>query len=85
MIAGLINTITDFCCTLLPAFVVIKLQMPLKEKLAIASVFIAGTMVSAASALRIYFGVVQAKSGDSWYFLGTNIAGDFEIGLGMVG
>ena len=84
MIAGLINVITDICCTILPAFVVIRLQMPLKEKIAIASVFLAGIMVNAASVLRIYFSVVQAKSGDSWHLTSTNIACDFEIALGMV-
>ena len=84
MIAGLINTIMDFCCTLLPAFVVIRLQMPKKEKFAISSVFLAGIVVNVASILRIYYGVVQARTKDSWYFFATNIAGDFEIGLGMV-
>lgn len=63
-VAGLINTLTDFCCTLLPAFVVIRLQMPLRQKLAVASVFLFGVVVNVASALRIYYSFVQTKSGD---------------------
>ena len=84
MAAGVINAITDLCCTLLPAFVVIKLQMPWRQKLAVASVFLAGILVNIGSAMRIYFSVQQAISGDTWRFMGPNISGAFEIGLGAV-
>lgn len=84
MVAGLINTITDFCCTVLPAFVVVKLQLPKKQKIAVASVFLCGVIVNVASALRIYLGYVQSMRNDSWDMLGPLVSGCFEIGLGVV-
>lgn len=84
MVTGLINTITDFCCTLLPAFVVIKLQLPMRQKIAVASIFLCGISVNVASALRIYYGFVEATTYDTFYMLGPFVAGAFEIGLGVV-
>lgn len=63
---------------------VIKLQMPWKQKLAVASVFLAGIVVNVASALRIYYSTMQALSGDTWHMMGPDLAGGFEIGLGIV-
>lgn len=84
LITGLINTVTDFCCTLLPAIIVMKLQMPLRRKIAVASMFLVGITVNISSALRIYYAVVQAKTGDTWDYGAPTIAANFEIGLGLV-
>ena len=85
MISGCINTTTDFICTVFPAFVVIKLQIPQRQKMAVVSVFLVGIMVNVCSALRIYYNFVQARSGDLWLMMPCMIPGMLELGLGMVG
>lgn len=50
MIAGPIYTSTDFCCTVLPASIVLKLHMPLRQRLEVSSLFLVG-VVNTASAL----------------------------------
>lgn len=78
---GVINTCTDFFCTVLPALIVMRLQMPFRRRLAVASVFIIGISVNIASALRIYY---LYTSRDTWDFFACTITATFEIGLGLV-
>lgn len=84
MVAGIINTITDFCSLLLPAFVVIKLQMPMRQKMAVASLFLVGIMANVASALRIYYNSRQIQSNDLWDMMPCMVSGVTELGLGLV-
>lgn len=84
MVAGIINTLTDFCCTLLPASIVLKLHMPMRQRFAVASVFLVGISVNVASALRIYYSFHQYSTGDMWDMFQPYIAGNTEIGLGLV-
>ena len=67
--SGCINTITDILCTMLPALIVAKLQLPTKRKIGVASVFLVGIVVNIASILRIYYSFVQARTGDGMYLL----------------
>lgn len=84
MVAGIINTMTDLCCTLLPASIVLQLQMPVRQRVAIASLFLLGLSVNIASALRIYYSFHQFITDDMWDMMQPYIAGNTEIGLGLV-
>lgn len=83
-IAGIINTATDVLCTLLPALIVFKLQMPFRKRVSVASLFLVGIFVNVASALRIYFLFYQYENHDAWNFMQSSICSNLEIGLGLV-
>lgn len=85
MIAGLINTVTDIACTLIPISVVLRLEMPLRQRFGVASVFLLGFIVNVASCLRIYYAYHQEIwGGDIWNQMQPFIASNSEIGLGLV-
>lgn len=81
---GIVSTLTDAFATLLPASIVINLQMPNRQKIAVTSVFMVGITVNICSILRIYYVSVRAKDGDSWNYYTTLLPGIFEMGLGNV-
>lgn len=84
-IVGIINTLTDFLCTILPAFIVFKLQMPLRKRLGISSLFLVGILVNIASVLRIYYLYYENETSDSWNSLPSSVCSNLELGLGLVG
>lgn len=84
LIAGVINTATDLCCTLLPASIMLKLPLPLRRRLAAASLFMVGIIANIASALRIYYAYRQFISNDEWNSMPASIASNLELGLGLV-
>lgn len=81
LVTGIINTSTDFFCTITPTIIVMKLQLPFRRKIAIASVFLVGISVNIASALRIYY---LQTADDTWDYFSSTITGTMEIGLGLV-
>lgn len=83
-ISGLINTVTDIACTLLPIFVVLRLRMPPRRRLAAAGVFVIGILANVASCLRIYFAFYAYETGGVWNQFQAAIAGNSELGLGVV-
>lgn len=84
MVAGLINTATDFCCTMLPALIVLRLHMSLRRRLGVALIFLVGISVNVASALRIYYAFHQYATGDMWDSMQSYITSNSELGLGLV-
>ncbi|KAH7087038.1 hypothetical protein FB567DRAFT_58213 [Paraphoma chrysanthemicola] len=50
-----ISTAQDFLACMLPMFVVHKLRLPLRQKLALAAIFLTGLAVCAIGALRVHF------------------------------
>lgn len=85
LVTSFVNTATDFGSTVLPAFVVAKLHMLTKQKIAVSSLFLFGIIVNIASALRIYSSYVQGVTGDTWDDMPPSVCGSLEVGLGMVG
>lgn len=83
-ITGVINTLTDFLCTVLPAFIVFKLHMPFHKRMSVASLFLVGISVNLASALRIYYLYDEAQTSDTWNLLPSSVCSNVEIGLGLV-
>ena len=82
---SIIGTATDFLATVVPAFIVARLQMPLQQKIGVASIFLVGVTVNIASVLRIIYAQNQVGSMDpTWYIYQPVIACDFELGLGQI-
>ncbi|PVI07432.1 hypothetical protein DM02DRAFT_580810 [Periconia macrospinosa] len=50
-----ISTLQDFITCLLPMFVVRKLRLPFRQKLALAAIFLLGLAVCATGALRVHY------------------------------
>lgn len=84
LFSGIINTVTDFLCTILPAAIVLKVEMPVRKRIAVASIFFIGIFVNIASVLRIYYFAIAHISGDYWNAYPAAVAGNFEVGLGAV-
>lgn len=84
LIAGLINTATDFACTLLPILIVSQLHMSVRQRFAVSSVFLVGFVANVASCLRIYYAFRETESGDIWNQMQPSIASNSELGLGLV-
>lgn len=82
---GIINTLTDFLCTVMPAFIILKLHMPFRKRMGVASLFFIGIIVNVASALRIYFLANEVETGsDTWNTLPPAVCSNLELGLGLV-
>lgn len=81
---GSINTITDLLCTLVPVFIVLKLQIPLRKRWGVASLFLTGIFVNVASALRIYYFNRTTETKDTWGEYQASICATLELGLGLV-
>ena len=82
---GTINMVTDILCTLLPVAVVVNLNMPTRQRLAVASVFLVAGTADVASILRIYYSVKKYENNnDMWDFYQPAIASILEIGLGQL-
>ena len=79
-----LNTLTDILCTLAPVMVVMNLRMPTRQKVVTASLFLLAITADIASILRIYYSVLQGKSGDTWDLYSAGLCGVFEMGLGQL-
>ena len=79
-----VNMMTDILCTIAPAMVVVNLQMPTRQKVAVASLFLTACTADIASILRIYYSVIQAKGGDTWDLYPAGLSAVFELGLGQL-
>ncbi|OJJ32820.1 hypothetical protein ASPWEDRAFT_594015 [Aspergillus wentii DTO 134E9] len=85
--ASILNTVTDFLCTLIPMTLVWKLHMNLRQKIAVAYVFGLGILINIAGAVRIYYYYqsTQITDGDmTWVGYPTYICSTIEIGLGLI-
>lgn len=83
--AGIINTVTDFCVVAIPIPVVLKLRLPLRQRLFCAVLFGAGFIVCIAGAARIVYTYQLNTSYDkTWLFYPTWICGTIELYLGIV-
>jgi hypothetical protein len=83
--AGIINTFTDFCVVSIPIPVVLKLRLPLRQRLFCAILFGAGFIVCIAGAARIVYTYQLNTSYDkTWLFYPTWICGTIELYLGIV-
>jgi hypothetical protein len=85
LVAGIINTFNDFCVVMIPIPVVLKLRLPLRQRIFCAMLFGAGFIVCIAGAVRIYFFYQLDTTYDkTWLSYPTWICGTLELYLGIV-
>ena len=72
---------TDIITTLVPIRVVLNLWIPTRRKAPIVSLFFMAFAADVVSILRIYYSVMQQRSGDTWGQYPAVISGNFEMGL----
>lgn len=83
--AGIINTTTDFCVVLIPIPVVLKLKLPLRQRILCAILFGAGFIVCIAGGVRMkYTWELTTEYDKTWLFYETWICGTIELYLGIV-
>ncbi|KAH7371401.1 hypothetical protein BKA66DRAFT_469728 [Pyrenochaeta sp. MPI-SDFR-AT-0127] len=88
-----ISTLQDFIACLLPMFVVRKLRLPVRQKLALAAVFLVGLATCAIGALRVHYAHKvyyytklnpSATYDISWEALGSWVSTAVETNLAII-
>ncbi|KAF1936522.1 hypothetical protein EJ02DRAFT_82359 [Clathrospora elynae] len=86
IVCGVISCIADFVTTVTPIPLIMGLQMPLRQKLAVAVLFAFGLIVTAAGIVRTWF-IYRSLVGEydtTWYAYPLWIAAAVEIDLGVI-
>jgi hypothetical protein len=82
---GIINTLTDFCVVLIPIPVVMRLRLPLRQRIYCALLFGAGFVICIAGSFRIaYTYQLNTTYDKTWLAYPAWIAGTVELYLGIV-
>ncbi|CAH0050408.1 unnamed protein product [Clonostachys solani] len=68
-----INIVTDWICTILPIFIIWKLQMPKQRKIALCAVLGAGSLASIATLVRLPSAKAYFETDDYLKVLGTKV------------
>ena len=86
LVAGIINCICDFECTLLPIPLVMSLQMPIRQRLGLLVLLSGGVIVTIAGMVRTYFIWKSLISSwdETWYAVPLWISACVEIDLAIV-
>jgi len=86
LIAGIINTLTDFTVVLLPIRMVLSLQLPRREAFAVALLFAFGFLSCFAGVARTYFMYLVTKTWDQiWASYPVWMSAAIELYVGVVG
>ena len=83
---GIINSVSDLLTTVLPIPIVMRLQMPLKQRIGVCVLLCIGFIVTIAGSIRTYFTwkSLIASWDETWYAYPLWIAAAVEIDLGLV-
>ena len=85
LVAGIINTITDFLAVFLPIPTVWSLQLPSREQAIVTALFGAGFIVCAAGCIRTYYTyLVTVTTDPTWIAVPVWLSCDIELYLGIV-
>ncbi|KXL45893.1 hypothetical protein M433DRAFT_66438 [Acidomyces richmondensis BFW] len=84
---GIINCFCDLLTTMLPIPIVMKLQMPLRQRIGVCILLCLGFVVTIAGSIRTYFiwKSLIATWDETWYSYPLWIAAAVEIDLAVVG
>ncbi|KAH6712105.1 hypothetical protein BKA61DRAFT_486494 [Leptodontidium sp. MPI-SDFR-AT-0119] len=86
-IHGVINILTDFVMLALPVLLVYKLQLPIKQKVAVAGLFMTGTLVCIVSSikLKVTLDLLHSHSMDStWMGVDCWLWTTIEVYVGII-
>ena len=81
---SIVNALTGIGCSILPAAAIWMLQIPFRQKVAVASLFLVSCVADAVAVIRIFFGVHQQATLDTWDLYWLLITLLLEIGIGQV-
>jgi hypothetical protein len=86
MFAGVINCVADLGVTILPAPMIMRLQMPLRQRIGVCVLMCLGIVVTAAGAVRTYYiwKALIASYDETWLAYPLYICATVEIDLGVV-
>ncbi|KAB5570724.1 integral membrane protein [Coniochaeta sp. 2T2.1] len=85
--AGTINTVTDFFIVLLPIKLVMELNLPKKQRVAVYVLFTGGILVGIAGAVRTYFTWLLTSSPNhdiTWNSYYVMLVSSVELFLGII-
>ncbi|TKX25240.1 hypothetical protein C1H76_2473 [Elsinoe australis] len=86
LIAGVINSVTDLLVTLLPVPLIMRLRLPVKQRLGVLVLLCLGIVVTAAGVIRTYY-IWKSLIGSwdiTWYAFHLWIAACVEIDLAVL-
>jgi len=83
---GIVKTLLDFSVTTLPIPLILKMNMPTKQKLGVAGVIGLGYIVTMAGIVRTYYvwKTLYATDDIAWYSYPLFLAAGIETNLGIV-
>ncbi|PSN60475.1 hypothetical protein BS50DRAFT_446649, partial [Corynespora cassiicola Philippines] len=84
--SGAITSFSDFLCTIFPIPIVLKLNLPLRQRVALAVLFSLGFVVTGAGIVRCYYSYQSliAEYDVTWYGYPLWIATAIEVHLGII-
>ena len=83
---GVINSVSDLLTTVLPIPIVMRLQMPLKQRIGVCILLCLGFVVTIAGSIRTYYSwkSLIASWDETWFAYPLWIAAAVEIDLGLI-
>ncbi|KAK3701660.1 hypothetical protein LTR37_015312 [Vermiconidia calcicola] len=83
---GIINSVSDLLTTILPIPLVMRLQMPLKQRIGVCVLLCLGMIVTIAGAIRTYYSWKSLLDSwdETWYAYPLWIAAAVELDLGLI-
>ena len=84
--AGVINCVSDLMVTLLPIPIIMRLKMPLKQRIGVTALLSVGLLVTIAGIIRTYFiwkALIDTYD-ETWYSYPLWICAAIEIDLAVV-
>lgn len=83
---GVISCLADFLCTILPIPVVLRLSMPLRQRIGVCVLLSAGIVVTVAGVVRTWFiyKSLIATYDETWFTYSLWICAALEIDIAVV-
>ena len=84
---GAINSFSDLLTTVLPIPMVMRLQMPLRQRIGVCILLCLGIVVTIAGSIRTYYTwkALISSWDETWFAYALYIAAAVELDLGLVG
>jgi hypothetical protein len=86
LVAGILNIVNDLLCAIIPIPLVMRLQMPLRQRISVSLLFGLGFVVIVAGTVRTYYiwKGLMASYDETWYAYPLWICAAVEIDVGVV-
>jgi hypothetical protein len=83
---GIISCVADFLCTILPIPVVLRLRMPLRQRIGVCVLLSAGIVVTIAGVIRTWFiwKSLIATFDETWFTYPLWLCAALEIDIAVV-